>query len=116
MRKQQPVDLISRFRATSGVTLIEVILSIVIVALLALMVLTADSAAFTLFRHGAAARSNADAAYSALEQSITSGSGGSAGTMSFSVGAVQYSVTGKYYTKTSTGDEPNVTMTAFVPY
>jgi prepilin-type N-terminal cleavage/methylation domain-containing protein len=115
MAKQQPTTFISRLRVKDGVTLIEVVLSIVIVALLALMVLTADSAAFAIFRRGAATSANAEQAYTELEQTIAGGSGGSAATLSFRTGAVTYSVSGKYYTETSSGDEPNLTMTAFVP-
>lgn len=101
--------------AGGGFTLVKVILSIAIVALLALMALTADRTAFAIFRRGAIMGANAEQAYAKVEQAIATGSGGSAATLSFRVGATAYTVSGRYYSRTSDGAEPNQTMTAFVP-
>jgi len=113
--QQQRKTIIKPHGKGGGFTLVEVILSVAIVALLALMVLTADRTAFAIFRRGAITGANAEQAYTKVEQAIADGSGGSAATLSFRVGAVTYMVPGRYYSQTSDGDEPNLTMTAFVP-
>lgn len=104
------------FGNCGGFTLVEVIVSLLIVSLLALMILSANGVVFSLVVRGADTGVNANAVYTEIEQNIAAGTGGVSGTVSFTAEGAHYAVSGAFYQETSIGDQsPEIGMEAFVP-
>jgi|GEM_PF-6077650 len=98
-------------RWRSGMTMVEVVVSVALIAVAALILSSAFGASLNVARRGVDSQSAGNSAFTAIEQQ--SAASGSTGSIAFSAGGKDYTVSGRYLSQTQTVNGVQVTFHSF---